>query len=319
MFFELFVPLMVAVFFASDCDKTLVFYDTDLQDSNVISLPPSSGSGKIAYVSKLTLALLEDVSNQCDGMICVSGMRSETMLQRYRVFPHIQFWITENGGRMFKRSSTSSTDLEEYAPYTDYVNSLLFEDGGESSSGLVALNELATSLRNEWQVDTYDYKTMIRIKPRKDNLESLMSLESRISKDLFSCTYNLGYLDIQIQGLGKYQSVKWLTQHLMKLNNGHDAMVQAIGKEEKKGEIKLLFMGFWTSPVFRPSIFSGVKGEARNCPGSAFRRGTPDGYTSCRCGVAFHVRQHIGAKFRQPHGHCRGRRGWRERCHRGHP
>ena len=144
---------------------------------------------------------------------------------------------------MFKRSSTSSTDLEEYGPYTDYVNSLLFEDGGESSSGLVALNELATSLRNEWQVDTYDYKTMIRIKPRKNNLESLISLESRISKDLFSCTYNLGYLDIQIQGLGKYQSVKWLTQHLMKLNNGHDAMVQAIGKEEKKGEIKLLFMG----------------------------------------------------------------------------
>ena len=56
--------------------------------------------------------------------------------------------------------------MDEYEPYTDYVDSLL--------SGSQILDQLATSLasgRELWKVDTYDYKTMIRIKQGEDNLK----------------------------------------------------------------------------------------------------------------------------------------------------
>lgn len=92
--------------FVTDCDNTLLHYDTDVSvaaNIDLIQLPASAGSGISGYISTQSIDLLHQISN-FTTIICSSGMRAATMRQRAPYLPFIKYWICENGGRIFRRN-----------------------------------------------------------------------------------------------------------------------------------------------------------------------------------------------------------------------
>lgn len=202
--------------FVTDCDNTLVHYAdkataaetiTSMQTaSDLIDLPPSSGSGKLAIVSRLTIQLLNEIeieiTKQNGFIICATGMRPSTMYQRQSLFPSIKYWACENGGRIFYREIEGSPPIEIKA-YSEGVLQ-------RSTTCRSDLEEFAELLKNEgWHVDSNGYLTMVRVKG-----EGLDQIVSRIPSTL-SHTFNLGYLDIQIKGCGKLNAVKWILKNCL--------------------------------------------------------------------------------------------------------
>lgn len=211
---SMFGTLLSIMIFVTDCDNTLVHYDSsdkselsnaleftqttggDIPDQELIIMPASSGSGKIASVSALTIKRLNEIALENVETICATGMRASTMLQREGFFPTINYWACENGGRIFHRMNQGEapTEIVEYAE--------LFQHNTESRNDLATF---AAVLRGEgWVVDDKGYKTMIRIKGENQD-----SIVARIPSTL-SHTFNLGYLDVQFPGLSKLSAVKWI-------------------------------------------------------------------------------------------------------------
>lgn len=95
------------IYLVTDCDKTLVHYDNPATDegepSMLFQLPASSGSGRIGYVSSRTLDILDEISLH-SPIICASGMRVSTMMQRQPFLSSVNYWICENGGRVFEKN-----------------------------------------------------------------------------------------------------------------------------------------------------------------------------------------------------------------------
>ena len=216
----LFQSLGVAMmlFFAHDCDKTVVYYDdTASASASPMSMAlPSSATGKVGYVHELTLHGLESINEDGTPIICVSGGRAATMATRQPYFPMISWWVCENGGRIFK-TSESKDSMEELETYKDYVN------GMTSPGQWSALDSFANELKKEgWKVDREGYVTMIRVSKGTVEDGDVTSLEERIPQDLYY-TYNLGYLDVQLPGLGKRKSVEWLIDTIAKETVGPDA------------------------------------------------------------------------------------------------
>lgn len=204
--------------FVTDCDNTLVHYDSfekhgrsdesvatssdSYMEHDLITMPASSGSGKIASVSALTVKTLTEIAAEGVEIICATGMRASTMFQREKFFPSIKYWACENGGRIFHRASEGELPTE-VVEYSD-----IFSKNVGSKDDLEAFAEL---LRVEgWEVDCKGYTTMIRVKG--DNLGSVVS---RIPPTL-SHTFNLGYLDVQYPGCGKLAAVQWIIQNRLK-------------------------------------------------------------------------------------------------------
>lgn len=209
-FFSMMIGLM---YFVTDCDKTLVHYDQYSGDrespTELIALPASSGSMKVAYVSQQTLGLLHDISKYTD-IICVSGMRYSTMMQRQPLFPHIKYWIVENGGQIYKRSKQDPTLLEEIIEWQEHLG----KNGGIDKTKV--LNEVASRLIDQgWKVDQRGYRYMIRVNVKdKSDEEVHQHIFAHLPPTQLHYTFNLGYLDIHIAGCGKYPSVRWLLSYL---------------------------------------------------------------------------------------------------------
>jgi hydroxymethylpyrimidine pyrophosphatase-like HAD family hydrolase len=82
-------------YFVTDFDGTISHYElaSEVDDGRVLRLPASSGSGMIGLFSKDTLSLLKQIKEEKITIICASGQRVQTMLQRAPFFPTIDYWI----------------------------------------------------------------------------------------------------------------------------------------------------------------------------------------------------------------------------------
>lgn len=201
--------------FVTDCDNTLVHYDTSKKhntavgsvasngdtytEHDLITLPASSGSGKVATVSARTLSTLNEIEAESVEIICATGMRASTMFQREKFFPSIKYWACENGGRIYHRGKEDG-QLSEIVEYGE-----LFEQRTECKKDLETFADL---LRVEgWDVDSTGYLTMVRV--RGQNFHTIVD---RIPPTL-SHTFNLGHLDIQYTGCGKLAAVQWIIEN----------------------------------------------------------------------------------------------------------
>jgi len=219
--------LFATMFLITDCDKTLVHYESNSNNNNnIIALPSSSGSNKIGYIHKQTISLLDDISknNKIEAIICCSGMRTSTMYQRYSYLPSITYWITENGGRIheIKRIDGSNhSSIEEITEWKDY---LLSDD--DNFQRLIQLQKDLINdgydvdgivLDNDCNKDSFEisisnnYSTMIRVKNSK-NMD-IMTIIPKISSSL-KYSFNLGYLDIYLPNSGKLKSSLWLMKYI---------------------------------------------------------------------------------------------------------
>ena len=232
--------LLSLIWFVTDCDNTLVHYDSIDASHNdgshssnfphkngdglpfaekLINLPASSGSGKVASLSSGTVRKLDEISKEGVQIICATGMRASTMLQREVFFPSISYWACENGGRIFYREKEGEPP-KEIAEYTE-----LFESNIGLKNDLAAFAE---TLRNEGRhVDSNGYHTMIRVKG--DDLDTVVS---RIP-DTLSHTFNLGYLDIQYPGCGKLAAARWIIRN-------HHLQLQRVESDSQTSSSRLL-------------------------------------------------------------------------------
>ena len=199
--------LSALMVFVTDCDNTLVHYESSPSSSSTITeelvlyaLPASSGSGKIATVSSKTIELLDQIGELGTTIICATGMRASTMHQRAPYFPSIHYFAVENGGRVFQRHERGGIPVE-----LNEWRQRILHDGKAKE----LLDVFASMLTSEgWAVDTNDYHTMVRIKGK--DVESLVS---RIPQGL-THTFNLGYLDVQLPGCSKLAATQWIIAQL---------------------------------------------------------------------------------------------------------
>ena len=199
----------IQAFFITDCDNTIAYYDNEgVPPTDLIELPASSGSGKTAYVAKSCLQELEDLAS-ISTVICASGMRVSTMLQRQPFFLPVSYWICENGGRIYCKDKTDSS-VKEIIEWKDYVYN---ESAKINASEELSLFASQLSLTG-WNVDT-NYETMIRVKksPETSTSSGFESVISMIPANL-KYTFNLGHLDIQLPMCSKLAASTWLMNHI---------------------------------------------------------------------------------------------------------
>lgn len=187
------------LYFVTDCDGTLCHYGASYpgyNETELVRLPPSSGSGAVASVSRRTAALLTEISQVPATVICASGMRRSTALQRLPFFPDIRWWILENGGLVLE---AVDGDLVEVSGWRESYGD------GRARESMVEFAEVAR--RRGFIVDTR-YETMVRVSGQ--GLEELLPL---IPAGL-GFTRNLGHLDVVLSGVGKLPAVRWLLARL---------------------------------------------------------------------------------------------------------
>ena len=195
------------IYLVTDCDKTLVHYEQyDRSDSSLTAMPPSSGSKRVGWISNKSLNLLQKLS-ELTTIICVSGMRYSTMIQRQPYFPFIKYWICDNGGQIFEVSEDGK--LHKIMEWDDY------SIANGKAAKLTVLDSYAANLLDlGWTVDREGYDTMIRVKPPASMDETTLNhILSNLPNEL-RYTYNLGYLDIYLSGYGKHAAVSWLIDRL---------------------------------------------------------------------------------------------------------
>lgn len=261
----MFTALFSLMVFVTDCDNTLVHYDSSethggivhtqkvssasegelYLDGGLISMPASSGSGKISSVSAMTLAKLDEIAAEGVEIICATGMRASTMLQREKFFPSIKYWACENGGRIFHREKIGEPPVE----IADYSNA--HDSNIASLRDLKTFTETLTSAG--YEVDDKGYLTMIRVKGA--NLQNIIPQ----IPDTLRHTFNLGYLDIQCPGYSKLSAARWIIANRLKkaslfgplpaYPSGHPSTADELSAEhvataiDSEAEDDFLFMG----------------------------------------------------------------------------
>lgn len=198
-----------SLIFVTDCDNTIVHYDSGSSPtSSLVQLPASSGSGRSGFISSSTLEKLDEISKYVP-IVCASGMRAATMMQRAPFIPHVSYWICENGGRIFVVENGEIHEVFEWK--AEYE----LEHGERIKDMLHALKIFSEILDAEgWTVDARGYDTMVRI--RGENVEALVP---RIPSGL-SFTFNLGHLDIQLPGISKLIATRWLISRFYPQSSG---------------------------------------------------------------------------------------------------
>ena len=187
------------LYFVTDCDGTLCHYGATYpghNDTELVRLPASSGSGAVAVVSRRTLDLLGRVGGAAT-VVCASGMRRSTAIQRLPFFPDVRWWVLENGGLILE--AVDGVFREE----TGWREAL----GSDTArAAMLSFAELAKS--RGFRVDTR-YETMLRVSG--SGLQELVPL---IPEGL-GFTSNLGHLDVVFSGVGKLPAVRWLLTRLL--------------------------------------------------------------------------------------------------------
>lgn len=197
--------------FATDCDGTLCHYgplpyDGNSTTNSLIELPASSGSGAVAFISKHTQELLEEIGT-LTITACVSGMRRSTCLQRLPYLPGIQYWLLENGGLLLRRDEHGA--LEEIPGW---------RESKLTPAAVVDMAQTAELARSRGLKVDDRYETMLRVKGDEDELRTF----SALLPASLGCTFNLGHLDIMYAGVGKLQALQWLLGERAFLYMGDD-------------------------------------------------------------------------------------------------
>lgn len=257
--------MSAAMAFVTDCDGTLVHYNTTIDsvdDARIVKLEASS-SGKVGLVSQQTLDLLDEIVAGGMTITCASGMRVNTMLTRFLSFPSIKYWILENGGRIFERDDTQDPaimrELNEWKSVAE-----------NDDASAAAMAEFKESLQNQegylrdFVVDDFGYETMVRIKAtqsHRDKVRTLAAIRDVVPARLLT-TMNLGYLDVCYPHSGKLSATRWLLErtkqgaafdymgdddndveigaaarHLFVTCPHSDAMAQLVSAREKDGSV----------------------------------------------------------------------------------
>jgi hydroxymethylpyrimidine pyrophosphatase-like HAD family hydrolase len=123
-------PIIRAVL--SDIDGTLVHYPEEVQDEGLLRLPPSS-TGMKGVISQNTIDLCQrirrakvELEDNYGGdkrhviLVLVSGMRTNTLLQRLSSLPFADAYCSENGGRIFYPEPLQTLDEENSFKEGDY-------------------------------------------------------------------------------------------------------------------------------------------------------------------------------------------------------
>ena len=226
MMFASLLMSAVALYVVSDLDGTLVFYNNashhpqhgshgSSHDAVTLELPASS-TGRIGRISLFSFNLLTEIERLLPSrrLIIASGARASTVLQRARLLPQFTYLICENGGRIFERDKENASVFVEDLDFARRH----FKQGCDYESGLAELNQFADMCRARGlEVDGNGYVTMFRIRCRSREEEEyvIASLPSALRH-----TFNLGFLDIQLNPFSKRASVAWL---LRKLEEGSEA------------------------------------------------------------------------------------------------
>lgn len=244
-------------YFVSDFDGTIAHYEvSDGHQSEVIPLPASSGSGKVAYISSKTLELLAEISQHIESMnkamVCASGQRVATMKQRQPYFPFFKYWISENGGRIHNDA------LEEIAEWTEYVDS-----DETSKQALESFVSDITGLGLEdVKIDRTGYFSMVRIKAGPSSFDQIIQMIPATLK----YTFNLGYLDVQLRLCGKLQAVRWLLNWLERrkgISNTADSPFMFMGDDDNDVEVASQAVCAFIAQPCSPAMRSFVEGVRR--------------------------------------------------------
>jgi hydroxymethylpyrimidine pyrophosphatase-like HAD family hydrolase len=188
--------------FATDMDKTLVFYDAAMPTS--IALPASSGTGKVGHVAVETLQLLDSITQRGTRVICVSGQRASTMIQRAPYFPSIKFWVCEGGSRLFVRDEGGQL-LEDYAFAERIYAASGISEPSQYRTDLETLRNFGSDLESSGhRVDTNGLQAMLRVKV--DNAVAIEGILATLPARLRH-TFNLGYLDITLAPIDKKSAI----------------------------------------------------------------------------------------------------------------
>ena len=186
------------LYFVTDCDGTLCHYGASYpgyNETELVRLPPSSGSGAVAVISQRSQELLGQVSGM-STVICASGMRRSTALQRLPFLPGVRFWVLENGGLVLEAVDGALVEVTGWR-----------ESFGSDTAREAMLSFAEVARSRGFRVDTR-YETMVRVSG--SGLQELIPL----LPDSLDYTSNLGHLDVVFSGVGKLSAVRWLLRRI---------------------------------------------------------------------------------------------------------
>jgi len=234
-------PIIRAVL--SDIDGTLVHYSDEVQEEGLIRLPPSS-TGMKGVISQNTINLCQRIRNAKVELednhggdrrhvilVLVSGMRTNTLLQRLSSLPFADAYCSENGGRIFYPEPLQTLDDENslreggYDQHGCYIfrpaQTTLIEEEDKSAAtnnnpiGAIGhqrspqttplLQEFASRLKSlGWVLDENGYTTCFRIhqKHQTSPIFNVSNLPSLLPDGLMIST-NLGCVDVYPRTSGK--------------------------------------------------------------------------------------------------------------------
>ena len=224
----------------SDLDGTLIHYDRNESSQNdggrekaVVSLPASS-TGMIGTISRETYSLCRNIRSQGCKLIFVSGTRFSTLLTRLPYLPRGDFYVCDNGGRIFQANADVGSKyvvpkdpldepfyLKEDMEWRRRIEAIVGADGyveldaaSSDSSILVPMKERTGVL---WEyvkrlqqkgivVDSKSYSTCFRINRKHNSGELFDTLQANGLKGLdesLTTSVNLGCIDVVPKMSGK--------------------------------------------------------------------------------------------------------------------
>lgn len=254
--------------FVTDCDGTLCHYTSassepsepsqlsEPSEPSEVRLPPSAGSGAVAIMSTDTQTLLAEIAAHpsISAVVCASGMRLATALQRVPFLPAVRYWILENGGLVLERDAEGGlVELEEWR-----ASRVSAEATAE------ALRQVALSAASEGLRVDAAYATMLRV---KGPAAQLHALADRLPASL-GLSFNLGHLDVYAAGGGKLAAVRWLLRRLRLDDRAFLYMGDDDNDVEAAAAALRAFVTMPCSADMRAALLTGrVKGEAAGAQG----------------------------------------------------
>ena len=219
-------------------------------------------------ISIESLVLLDEISLRAT-IVCASISNVASMQSEQKSFPMVNWWILEQGGKIFSRQLDSKGNhvVAEDLSYLAHTKKVVYQ------KDWAALSAFESELRAEgaFHIDSMGYDSMFIVRDgsqasssgcadveenhdergssissihendgasdraatpnscRRGDGLTLKSLEERIPS-LLTYTYSNGALIVQVRGLGKLTGIQWLTKKLA--DDGGDLHFLFMGAEE---------------------------------------------------------------------------------------
>ena len=228
--------LAVALTLHAHTDGTLLHYPLpdEAPPADSVLYLPASKTGRKAIISKRTLQLAYSLRQRGVRLGLISGVRGTTFEQRLAYLPQADFYVVENGGRVFYPTpeslqqdqgsdrpvgpefSTLSEDMQWRQQLVD-VCGPPSNDALDAADRQGPLWDLYRSLIGEgWKVDTASYYTMLRVvTDEKSSDRDSAALTKRMTSlpSNMAVASNMGFVDITPRASGKKHVSPCLYQH----------------------------------------------------------------------------------------------------------